>query len=442
MNQHRISRMWTVLIVSATIGLMVACTCLPPTPTAQSKPTATIVAPANGGQVAVGQSTAIQIVATDASGVTRIEVQVDGALVGTAQSQTPQGQPSLIATQDWTFTTTGSHVIMAQAFNAAGQASDVTAITVQAVASVAEQPTATIPPAEQPTATTIPPAEQPTATTIPPAEQPTATIPPGANPPPTAKPPAPTGCPPPTIPSFTASPSTITAGGSTTLSWGLVTNATSVSIDHGVGGVGTPGTKVVSPASTTTYVLTAEGCGGTATKQVTVVVNPPAVKVWSNWEKLGGTFTDTPAVASWSANRLDVFVKGTNFHLMHRWWNGSAWSGWQDLEGEVTTSPGCVSWGPNRIDCFSRNMDIAALLGHIVWDGAKWSAWEKLGGVFTGTPAVASWSANRLDVFVQGTNSHLMHRWWNGSGWSGWEDLGGELTDSPACVSWGPNRID
>ncbi|MBI4786302.1 MAG: hypothetical protein HY782_04570 [Chloroflexi bacterium] len=104
----------------------------------------------------------------------------------------------------------------------------------------------------------------------------------GAAPPPaaaTATTVPPPGCPgAPVIASFTASPGTITAGGSTTLSWGAVTNADSASIDQGIGGIATPGNIVVSPATTTTYTLTATGCGGTVTQQVTVTVTgaPPA----------------------------------------------------------------------------------------------------------------------------------------------------------------------
>ncbi|MGB3904372.1 MAG: Ig-like domain-containing protein [Anaerolineae bacterium] len=91
----------------------------------------------------------------------------------------------------------------------------------------------------------------------------------------------PPGCPgPPAISSLTANPSTITAGGSTTLNWGPVTNGNSdvlvrsVVIEPGLGEVGSPGSRVVSPGSTTTYRMTATGCGGTATQQVTIIVNP------------------------------------------------------------------------------------------------------------------------------------------------------------------------
>ncbi len=81
----------------------------------------------------------------------------------------------------------------------------------------------------------------------------------------------------PTIGTFSASPSSITTGQSTTLSW-TSTDATSLSINQGVGAVsGT--SKTVSPSVTTTYTLTATNITGTVTKNVTVTVNavvPPS----------------------------------------------------------------------------------------------------------------------------------------------------------------------
>jgi uncharacterized protein (TIGR03437 family) len=74
----------------------------------------------------------------------------------------------------------------------------------------------------------------------------------------------------PTISSFSASPSTITAGQSSTLSWS-VSNATSISIDNGIGTV-TGSSRTVNPATTTTYVLTASNAGGTRTASATVNV--------------------------------------------------------------------------------------------------------------------------------------------------------------------------
>ena len=161
---------------------------------------------------------------------------------------------------------------------------------------------------------------------------------------------------------------------------------------------------------------------------------------WSNWEDLGGILTSSPAVSSWQANRLDVFGRGQNNALWHKWWDGTGWSEWEDLGGVLTSNPGAVSWGPNRIDVFGRGQNNA--LWHKWWDGSRWSEWEDLGGILTSGPAAASWGANRIDVFGRGQNNALWHKCWDGIRWSEWEDLGGVLTSDPAAVSWGPNRID
>jgi hypothetical protein len=75
----------------------------------------------------------------------------------------------------------------------------------------------------------------------------------------------------PQVVSFTSSPQQIAPGGQATLSW-QVTDATSVTIDRGVGSQPLTGSISVSPASSTTYTLTAVGSGGTTTAQVTVNV--------------------------------------------------------------------------------------------------------------------------------------------------------------------------
>ena len=83
---------------------------------------------------------------------------------------------------------------------------------------------------------------------------------------------APAPAPPPTITQFTASPSQINLGGSSTLGWS-VSGATTLRIDPSVGAVSGTATLVV-PIATTAYTLTATGAGGTASAQVTVTVAP------------------------------------------------------------------------------------------------------------------------------------------------------------------------
>jgi len=82
----------------------------------------------------------------------------------------------------------------------------------------------------------------------------------------------------PDIESFTATPALISSGESSTLSW-QVSDADSVQINGGIGVVdAVTGTASVSPAETTTYVMTATNGGGTVTAEVTVGVDVPVME--------------------------------------------------------------------------------------------------------------------------------------------------------------------
>jgi hypothetical protein len=164
-----------------------------------------------------------------------------------------------------------------------------------------------------------------------------------------------------------------------------------------------------------------------------------ANNAWSAWQSLGGGLASGPAVASWGAGHLDVFVRGTDNALWHKYFVNNGWSGWESLGGVITSDPAAVAWGVGRVDVFARGTDQA--LYHKWYSGA-WSGWARLGGTLASGPAVSSWAAGRLDVFARGADNTLQHTWFDGS-WAGtWESLGGSLASDPAAVSWGPGRID
>ena len=74
----------------------------------------------------------------------------------------------------------------------------------------------------------------------------------------------------PSITSFTATPSSILAGGSSVLAW-VVSNASSTSLNQSIGTVSST-SVTVSPSVTTTYTLSATNPNGTATASATVTV--------------------------------------------------------------------------------------------------------------------------------------------------------------------------
>jgi hypothetical protein len=81
----------------------------------------------------------------------------------------------------------------------------------------------------------------------------------------------------PTITSFTATPSSLPAGGEVTLSW-TVTGADTLTIDQGVGTV-TGSSKLVTVTTTTTFTLSASKGDKTTTKTTSVTVDVPAQTV-------------------------------------------------------------------------------------------------------------------------------------------------------------------
>jgi hypothetical protein len=117
-------------------------------------------------------------------------------------------------------------------------------------------------------------------------------------------PPSPPSPPPASAPSvsLTASPTSITSGASSTLTWSS-TNASSCTSSGGWSGTrGTSGSLKVSPTSTTTYTLDCSNSTGSAKASSTITVNaaspPPATG--TSWVYYNGLF-DWPGDYSFSA---------------------------------------------------------------------------------------------------------------------------------------------
>ena len=118
--------------------------------------------------------------------------------------------------------------------------------------------------------------------------------------------------------SISADPTTIDPGGTSTLSW-TTTNATSVSIDQGIGTVtaNVRGSRKVEPSSRTTYTLTATGTGGPITRSVTINVKPKKLTLLGvdsgdgeltlRWAAFGSDADSQAAVRSTTRSQLCAF---------------------------------------------------------------------------------------------------------------------------------------
>jgi len=96
-------------------------------------PVVQVQSPVDGAQFQVGQEIIVQSTATDAQGVTRIELWVDGTLGSVTASPDEGGQLTLVAAQRWTFHQPGAHTIQVRARNRANAEGTSPLITVNVI---------------------------------------------------------------------------------------------------------------------------------------------------------------------------------------------------------------------------------------------------------------------------------------------------------------------
>jgi acylphosphatase len=164
------------------------------------------------------------------------------------------------------------------------------------------------------------------------------------------------------------------------------------------------------------------------------------------WDSLGGVITSRIAVGSNKDGRLEIFARGTDNALWHRWQTApnSGWSNWGSLGGQITSNPTVIANADGRLEVFVRGSDGA--VWHI-WQlsGGGWSSWASLGGGIIGNIAAGRNKDGRLELFVRGTNNALWHRWQTAAnnGWSSsWTSLGGGMTADPTVADNADGRLE
>ena len=171
------------------------------------------------------------------------------------------------------------------------------------------------------------------------------------------------------------------------------------------------------------------------------VAATPATASFDSWESLGANPVGESASVSWGLDRIDVFARGTDNHLWHRWYQDS-WGPWEDLGGSISSPPAVASWAPGRLDV------VAARHGRRARAPLVRQRLERMGdprarrGYLTSAPTAATWGPGRLDVFARGTAGDLVHRFYEFGAWSGWDSLGGGLVGAPAAAGSAPTRLD
>ncbi len=134
---------------------------------------------------------------------------------------------------------------------------------------------------------------------------------------------------------------------------------------------------------------------------------------WSHWTSLGGTSTSDVTVARNEDGRLEIFVRGTDGALWHRWEKApdGAWSAWTSLAGGVH-APFASNDADGRLEVFVRGDGQGSLYRiEQVSPGGGWTGWAGMGGALSGEPAAARNEDGRLEVFYRATDGSVGHVW-------------------------------
>src|SRR3989344_618127 len=160
--------------------------------------------------------------------------------------------------------------------------------------------------------------------------------------------------------SISANPSSIQGGGSSTLFWSS-TNATSASINRGIGSVPTNGSYGVSPSVTKTYTLTVYGPGGSANCQTAITVqqqqapsctisaNPNSVQyggsstlTWNSSNATSATLSSVGTVATNGSHSVLNIYGTTTYTLTVTGPGGSANCQTTVYTSQIPSTPSCT----------------------------------------------------------------------------------------------------
>jgi eukaryotic-like serine/threonine-protein kinase len=118
---------------------------------------------------------------------------------------------------------------------------------------------------------------------------------------------------------FSATTLQIEQGEPTTLQW-QTANASEVSINNGIGHVESSGQTTVRPQSSTTYVLTASGNGGTQQRSVNIVVEPRPAAAAPTPAPAAPKPVDETALVEATVEKFNAALAAHNVAAMHALW--------------------------------------------------------------------------------------------------------------------------
>ncbi len=169
---------------------------------------------------------------------------------------------------------------------------------------------------------------------------------------------------------------------------------------------------------------------------------------WQGWQNLGCCLNGSPAAVSPAPGRIDVYARGTDGRLWHRacrsgTCRGVGWTDWdpnanRPAVGLSASRPAVISWAAPRMDIFVRGGDNA--VWHRLWTGTTYLPWASTGGNVQSGIGAATWGPERVDLFAVGFDQGLWARTYD-TQWRGWRHLGIRARNAPGAVATARGRV-
>ncbi|MFJ5984517.1 CHAP domain-containing protein [Lentzea sp. NPDC092896] len=179
---------------------------------------------------------------------------------------------------------------------------------------------------------------------------------------------------------------------------------------------------------------------------------------YGDFERLGTGLGGDPIAIIRPNGTLDIFARGTNGDLLHKWmvdgvgWGPSPYGDFERLGGGLGGDPVALVQVNGQLDVFARGAN-GDLLHKWMVDGVGWQPspfgdFERLGGGLASDVSVTQLANGQLHVFGRGPAGDLMHKWlvhgvgWQPSPFGDFERLGSGLASEPVALQQANGQLD
>jgi hypothetical protein len=165
-------------------------------------------------------------------------------------------------------------------------------------------------------------------------------------------------------------------------------------------------------------------------------------------------FTSDPAVVEGSGGRIDVFIRGGDNSLLHRYFDGVSWHNWELLGGPIASSPSAIWLPSGELNVFAQGRDDRLWMISFATGSGRWSSWNRVEPAadefLMGSAPAADlmgtlMGTDILRIFARGKKDgrlYFKRRTLGVEDWQKWAPLEAEIIGAPGAKSRKPDITD